>query len=125
MKNVKIKLTTLLLFIFLAIPCFSEEFTLGLVQQQLHAGMPQSDIVSCLGAPNMVVKNSEGCETWVYNKTSQSTRETYNKSWFWLLFAGRRKGCQSTETSQKSLTVVLNFNKNACLETFTYNTHNY
>lgn len=117
--------TTLLLLIFLAIPCFSEEFTLGMVQQRIHIGMPQSEVVSCLGAPNMVTKGAEGLETWIYDKISQTTKETYNKHWFWLLITGRRKGCKKTETSQKTITVVLNFDENACLESCIYKTSNF
>lgn len=115
---------TLFLILFLAIPCFSQDFTLGTVQKSLYAGMSQAEVVTCLGAPNMVVKNSEGCETWVYENKSQFTKETYHKSWLWLLVFGRRKGCQSTETSQKSITVTLNFNANSCLENYTYNASN-
>lgn len=117
--------TILVLFLMLAIPCFADEFTLGIVQKNIHAGMPQSDIVSCLGTPNMVTKNTEGCETWVYEKKSQSTKETYNKGWFWLLFKGGRKGCQKTETSEKAITLILNFNQNSCLETFSYNSRDF
>lgn len=125
MNFMKISLATLLLSLFLAVPCFSEEFTLGMVQQSIHTGMAQADVVSCLGSPNMVTKGYEGCETWVYDKISQSTSEHYNKKWYWLLFKGGRKGCKTTETSQKSITVVMNFDKNCCLESFFYKTSNY
>ena len=111
---------TLLLLIFLAIPCFSEEFTLGMVQQHIHAGMSQSEVASCLGAPNIVTKGAEGLETWVYDKISQTSKETYHKNWFWFLVTGGRKGCQKTVTSEKTITVVLNFDEHACLENFLY-----
>jgi hypothetical protein len=71
----------LILFIFLITPCLGGDFTLGTVQQQIREGMPQSDIVSCLGAPNVVTKNSGGCETWVYETKSEYSKEKYDKSW--------------------------------------------
>ena len=111
---------TLLLFVFLAIPCFSEEFTLGMVQQHIHTGMHQSEVVACLGAPNMVTKCAEGQETWTYDKISQTTKETYNKKWYFFFLFGKRKGCKKTEKSEKTITVVLNFDQNCCLETFMY-----
>jgi len=118
-------LITLILFIFLAIPCFSNEFSLGIAQKSLYTGMPQPEVVSCLGAPDFVAKTSEGCETWVYERSFKSTHEVYDKSWLWLLFFGRRKGCQHTEISQKSINVVLNFDKNSCLENFSYKSSNF
>lgn len=116
---------TLFLLIFLAMPCFSAEFTLGMVQQSLREGMSQADVVSCIGSPNLITKNSAGCEIWVYDKKSHSTLETYHRSWVFLFLTGRRKGCKRVESSEKSLTVILNFNQNACLESYSYNTSSY
>lgn len=117
--------TILSLFLFLANPCLSDEFTLGKVQQVIHQGMSQAEIVSCLGSPNLITKNAEGCETWVYDKKSQSTKETCCRKWYWLFLKGKRKGCNSTETSQKSLSVTLNFDKDSCLESYSYNSSSY
>ena len=115
----------LFLFVFLAIPCFSEEFTLGTVQQSLRQGMAQSEVATCLGAPNIVTKNAEGCETWIYEKTSKSTDTSYDKHWLWLLIFGKSKGSNHSEVSQKTMTVVINFDKDSCLQTFTYNASNF
>lgn len=121
----KKKITSLFILLFLAAPGFSEEFTLGMAQQCLHPGMSQSEIVCCLGAPNLITKNAQGCETWVYDKKSQSTTETCCRKWYWIFFKGKRKGCNSTETSQKALTVTINFDKNSCLEDFSYNSSSF
>lgn len=116
---------TLLLLIFLALPCMCEEFTLGMVQQRIHTGMSQGEVVACIGAPNMVNKGAEGLETWTYNKISQTTQETYNKKWYFFLLFGKRKGCKRTETSEKSITVVLSFDEQCCLENIMYKTSSY
>lgn len=118
-------LTTIVLILILAVPCLGEEFTLGMVQQSIHSGMSQADVVSCLGAPNLITKNAAGCETWVYDKKSETTSEVYNRKWFWLFLKGGRKGCKSTEISQKTITVTLNFDKNSCLESYSYNTRSF
>ena len=115
---------TLILFLILAVPCFSEEFTLGIIQR-VHSGMSQPEVISCLGAPNMVTKTPEGCEIWVYDKTSQSTKEVYDKRWYWLFFVGRRRGCKNVETSQKTITVTLIFNKDSCLESVSYDSKSF
>jgi len=113
---------TLFLLIFLAIPCFSEEFTLGMVQQRIHTGMSQAEVTSCLGPPNVVTKGAEGLETWVYDKISQTEKETSNKKWLWQVITGKRKACRRNETTQKAITVVLNFDEHCCLENFMYKT---
>ena len=117
----KKNLATLFLFLFFTLTAFCEEFTLGTIQQRLQAGMSQAEVASCIGAPNIVTKNAEGCETWIYEKTSQSNDSNYKKRWFWFLFFGKGDGCKHSESSQKTITVVVNFDKNSCLQTFTYN----
>ena len=44
------------------------EFTLGLVQKEVHVGMSQADLVSVLGSPNILTRDSHGRESWVYDK---------------------------------------------------------
>jgi len=114
--------STLILFSFLAFPCYGDEFIYGMSQGSIHAGMSQVDVVKCIGIPKMVTKNSCGCETWVYEKTYKSTQEIYNKSWLFLIFFGRRKGCHSTITSEKAMTLTLDFDENNCLKSFCYKT---
>ena len=116
---------TLVLLIFLAIPCFSEGYTLGMVQQRIHTGMSQSEVLACLGEPSVVMKCAEGQETWEYDKISQNVNEQKNENWFLRLITGKRKCCQKTEANQKTITVVLNFDKNTCLETFMYKSNKF
>lgn len=115
----------LILILFLATPCLGDEFTLGSIQQRIHEGMSQSEIISCIGAPNIITKNAQGCESWVYDKVSESSSEVYNKGWFFLFLKGGRKGCKRTETSHKTITVMLNFDKNSCLESFSYDSRSF
>ena len=45
-----------------------KELTLGIVQKEIKVGMSQADVISVLGSPNIVTRDSEGRETWVYDK---------------------------------------------------------
>lgn len=46
------------------------KLTLGAVQANLKAGTPSATVVEVLGSPNLVTSNSDGTETWVYDKIS-------------------------------------------------------
>ncbi len=119
------KLFFIILYLFLVLPCLSEELTLGIIQQRVHAGMSQTEIVSCLGSPDMINKETDGSQTWIYDKNSKSTHSTYNKHWFWILFFWKGKGHNDTVSTQKTLTLIINFDKNDIVQNFSYNTKSF
>ena len=44
------------------------EMTVGLAQKEIRVGMSQADVAAALGSPNIVSKDSEGNESWIYDK---------------------------------------------------------
>jgi hypothetical protein len=107
-------------------------FTLGVVQKALRPGLSQADVAERLGAPNIVTRETDGREAWVYDKVS-SERETSGESVgvggagsgaggsFWGLIgvtAGKRS--EKATTSQRTLTVVIRFSAAGAVETFTW-----
>ena len=115
------------------------EMTVGIVQKEIHVGMSQADVASALGSPNIVTKDAEGKETWVYDKIA--TEASYSRSGGGLSGAvgaggvagdalilggvggGYSKGAGAMSTTQKTLTVVIKFDKNTGLvESFSYHT---
>ena len=82
-----LKLTTILLSVFVTscIPVAqhskdvnnavndSDRLTVGTVQREVRIGMSSADVVSVLGAPNMVTTDSKRREQWVYDKISTQT----------------------------------------------------
>jgi hypothetical protein len=115
------------------------EMTLGIVQKEIRVGMSQADVASALGSPNIVTKDGEGKETWVYDKIA--TEASYSASGGSLggavgaggvagdaLILGGvggsyGKGAGAMATTQKTLTVVIKFHKDTGLvESFSYHT---
>jgi len=107
-------------------------FTLGLVQKALRPGLSQADVAERLGSPNIVARETDGREAWVYDKVS-SERETSGENVgvggaasgasgsFWGLLgvtAGKRS--EKTKTSQRTLTVVIRFSAAGAVESFTW-----
>lgn len=120
-----------------------QEFTLGLVQKQVKVGASQDEVAIALGSPNIVTQDAEGKETWIYDKVSSSITDrnknesvmensTYTR-YFWhdlltLVTLGlinknvkpELKDVSQVVTTQKTLTVVIKFDKSNTVESVTY-----
>lgn len=125
-------------------PVKEQEFTLGLVQRQVKIGASQDEVAVALGSPNIVTQDAEGKETWIYDKVSSSiTDRNKNESaiensmytryaWHDLLtlvtlglinkdVKPELKDVSQVVSSQKTLTVVIKFDKLNKVESLTYN----
>ncbi|MGB2864281.1 MAG: hypothetical protein WBC05_13205 [Sedimentisphaerales bacterium] len=114
------------------------EMTLGLAQKEIRVGMSQADVATALGSPNIVSKDSEGNESWIYDKIATQVsyaRDTGGVSVggagitavsSWLLgLSGQAQYSKSTGTetqTQKTLTVVIKFDEKSLVKTLSYHT---
>lgn len=107
-------------------------FTLGVVQKALRPGLSQADVAERLGSPNIVTREADGREAWVYDKVS-TEREASGESVgvggaasgaggsFWgLLGIGAGKRSEKARSSQRTLTVVIRFSAAGAVESFTW-----
>ncbi len=112
------------------------EMTVGIVQKEIRAGMSQADVAAALGSPNIVTRDSEGKETWIYDKIA--TEASYSRDSgglgggagaggiagttliLGLVGGSYSKEAGATATTQKTLTVILKFNKDGKVESFSY-----
>ena len=88
--------------------------------------MSQAEVVSALGSPNMVTRDKNGVETWVYDKSSTDQIEnqsiaiaTHNGATGTVLLLTVESTQSAQKTSQRTLTLILKF-KDAVLTDFTY-----
>jgi len=113
-------------------PVAEQAFTLGLVQKEIRVGMSQTDVAEALGSPNIVTRDSEGKEAWVYDKIATEAR--YSKSSIGAgggggvnpasvlvlgLVGGSKESGQST-TSQRTLTVIIKFDTAGAVDSFSF-----
>lgn len=114
----------------------SETMTLGKFQKEIHRGMAQGDLVTQLGSPNIITSDGQGLETWVYDKIATIARYEDRKfgvgasvgaggtPGLSLILGGLgisgSKSSGYSSTSQKTLTVVVKFNKQKQVESFSY-----
>lgn len=108
------------------------EFTLGLVQKELRVGMSQADVAAALGSPNLVTRKAAGQEAWVYDRVATEARfssssigvgmggaATPGTSLILGLLSGQRRE-EKLVTTQRTLTVVVRFDAEGAVESFSF-----
>lgn len=111
----------------------SDRISVGKVQREIRVGMSSADVVTALGSPNMVTTDEQRREQWVYDKIA--TESVYSKSSGGVgaliiaipsaIFGGGAGGSASADsgarsTQQRTLTVIVKFDKNHKVRDFAY-----
>lgn len=100
-----------------------QEMTVGVVQKEIRKGMSQADVATALGSPNIVTKDSEGNETWIYDKIASQVSYSKDSGGTGLiinLFGGYNREAGAVSTTQKTLTVVIKYDANGLVDSFSY-----
>ena len=96
------------------------ELTAGLVKREITKGMSGAAVAEALGSPNIVTKDSDERETWVYDKIATEASYSQSQNGLFLILGGFSNQSGAASTTQRSLTVVIKFDKNDKVESFTY-----
>ncbi len=94
--------------------------TLGMVQREIRIGMSSAGVAEVLGAPNMVTTDDERREVWVYDKISTSRAYSQSVGGVGVLLLGAMAGAGASSTSQRTLTVVVKFDRDSNVRDFAY-----
>ena len=97
-----------------------EKLTLGVAQREIREGLSQAEVAQALGSPNMVTRDADGVETWIYDKISTEFAYSNNSGGAVLLLGSVRGDAGVTSRSQRTLTIILKF-VDGKVKTFTYN----
>ena len=114
------------------------EMTVGIVQKEIRTGMSQADVAEALGSPNIVTRDSEGKETWIYDKIASEASYSNSSAGvggqglgaaspgssllLGMISGGYSKEAGATSSTQKTLTVLIKYGKNNLVESFSYHT---
>ena len=98
------------------------EMTVGTVQREIHQGMDQAAVAQALGSPNIVSKDKEGKDTWIYDKIASEVSYSTGSSGIGLLLVGLSRNSGASASTQKTLTVVIKFDDQQLVDTFSYHT---
>jgi outer membrane protein assembly factor BamE (lipoprotein component of BamABCDE complex) len=97
-----------------------QDLTVGVVQKEIRRGMSQSDVAIALGSPNIVTREDDGNETWIYDKIATEASQSSDSGGWWIILAGYDKRAGASATTQKTLTVVVKFDAERRVSNFTY-----
>lgn len=113
-------------------PAAEQPFTLGLAQRELKVGLAQAELVAALGSPNILTRDSQGRETWVYDRIATESSAKSNgfgvgagavggtaSSLIGGLLSGHSRN-ETTSTSQRALTVLVRFDASGRVESFSF-----
>ena len=113
------------------------QFTLGLIQKEIQKGMTQTEVIEALGSPNIVTRDENGRETYVYDKIATEASYSYDSSSLSgaagaggipsptsLVLGGiggsHQRGAGAHAQTQRTLTVVIKFDKAGRVSDFSY-----
>lgn len=111
-----------------------EKITVGTVQKQIRIGMPASDVAAALGSPNIVSTDEKRREVWIYDKISTEHAYSASSSGVSTLFIGlaeasgvgiganKNSSSGASSTSQRTLTIIIKYDKNMKVRDFSYHT---
>jgi hypothetical protein len=110
----------------------TDRITVGVVQKEIRIGMSGGDVIGVIGSPNIVSTDADRNEVWVYDKLA--TDVAYSDSQggvLGLIFGplgsaggvavgGGRQSAGASSSSQRTLTVIINFDSEKRVDDFAY-----
>lgn len=110
----------------------TDRMTVGVVQREIRIGMSGADVVSVIGSPNIVSTDADRNEVWVYDKIATDVSYSNSEGGVLGLIFGPigssggaavgtgRRSAGARSTSQRTLTVVINFGADDRVSDFAY-----
>jgi len=97
-----------------------EELTVGKVQKEIRKGMSGAEVAEILGSPNIVTKDEDEDETWVYDKIATEASYSQSQSAMFLILGGTSSSSGAAAVTQRTLTVVIKFDAGSKVKSFSY-----
>ena len=114
-----------------------EKVTVGKVQAEIKTGMSGAEVIAILGSPNIVTTDENRQEAWVYDKfATESAYSTSSGGISVLVLAGignvlggaapsTSSSAGATSKTQRTLTIVIKFDKNKKVRDFAYHSSSF
>lgn len=112
----------------------ADRVTVGKVQREIRVGMSSAQVIEILGSPNIVSTDEQRREVWVYDKIATDTAYSTSEGGISVLVLGAgshragalgagvsgTSGAQST--SQRTLTIIIKYDRDGLVRDFAYHT---
>jgi outer membrane protein assembly factor BamE (lipoprotein component of BamABCDE complex) len=93
--------------------------SVGNVQRSVKVGMTNAAVAEALGSPNIVSTDEEGREVWIYDRVTTSVRATAANGPLTLVVGG---SAAAAERSQRTLTIIVKYDKAGKVRDLAYHT---
>lgn len=97
-----------------------KQITVGTLQKELRIGMSGAEVIETLGSPNIITRDQNGYETWVYDRIATEARYNESANVLFLILYAQSSSSANVSVSQKTLTVVIKMNDKGTVESFAY-----
>lgn len=105
-------------------PQKEEKLTVAKAQSELKVGMSSAKVIEVMGSPNIISTNDEGNEVWVYDKIStQNASQSGSIGLIPSLLIGGKSS--SSASSQRTLTIIVKYDKNKKVQDIAYHTSSF
>jgi len=84
------------------------KMTVGIVQKEIRKDMTQAEVAGILGSPNIVTRDKEGIETWIYDKIAREVSYSTGSRGIVSIIIGE-KATGATSQTQRTLTIIIKF----------------
>lgn len=103
----------------------ADRITVGKVQREIRIGMPSSQVIEALGSPNVVSTDENRLEVWVYDKMATDVSYSNNDGGVWLILGTVGGSSGATSRTQRTLTIVIKFDKDSKVRDFAYHSSSF
>jgi outer membrane protein assembly factor BamE (lipoprotein component of BamABCDE complex) len=112
----------------------TDRMTVGKVQKEIRIGMSGAQVAEVLGSPNIVSTDEERREVWIYDKIATDSAYSESRGGVGALILGfgpsggglgggsASASAGASSTSQRTLTVIIKFDKEGKVRDFAYHT---
>ncbi len=97
-----------------------DRLSIAKVQREIRVGMSGAEVVSILGSPNMVTTDSERRETWVYDKVATERAYSSSSGGLFLILGGVGSEAGASSSNQRTITIIIKFDKNNTVRDYSY-----
>ena len=84
--------------------------------------MPASDVAAILGSPNIVTSDEKRREVWIYDKFSSDVSVSESGGYGTLIILGASGKAGAKSASQRTLTIIIKFDKDRMVRDYSYRT---
>lgn len=93
--------------------------TTGNVELHIKTGVTtKSQVLDAFGAPNITTTDGSGHEVWTYQRAATVAHATSGRSYWTVILGGGSSDASGFEQSQRTMTLIIKFNKHDVVSSF-------